>query len=245
MSNPLCFHALPIAVQAALQKLDIENPQQLSNIGAVHAFLLLKKSGLTITLSVLWQLAAIERNCALSAIDHNIRQSLQAALNTHPPVAIFPPQSQMKMLMHAALDAAQTAADNGEVPVGAVVVKNGNIIAAAGNRCIKETYIGAHAEMKALFQAAQVMGNYRLEGCDLYVTLEPCAMCAGAIIQARISRLIFALPEPKSGAAGSIFNLFANRQFNAHTAVYGGVLAEKSEQLLRDFFIQKRTKKET
>lgn len=234
------LNKLSPSVQAALKQLGIHHVHQLQEKGAVRTFLLLKSQGLTITRSVLWQLAAIEQNLPLTAIDAPARQALQAALDNHPPVSVFPDDATMSALMQEALRDAHTAAQQGEVPVGAVIVKEGKIIARAYNRCIGERFIGAHAEMRALFQAAQLLDNYRLDGCDIYITLEPCAMCASAIIQARVARLIFALPEPKSGAAGSVVNLFTLRQLNSHTAVHSGVLAAESRQLLQQFFAQKR-----
>ena len=128
----------------------------------------------------------------------------------------------------------------GEVPVGAVEVRQGEIIGRGTNACVAEHSVCRHAEIAALTEAGRRLGNYRLDGCDLYVTLEPCSMCAGAIMQSRIRRLIDAAAEPKTGAAGSVLDLFANRQLNPHTAVQGGVLAGESAQLLQRFFQERR-----
>ena len=130
--------------------------------------------------------------------------------------------------MELALHEAQAAAFNGEVPVGAVVVKDGVVIAVGCNSPITDHDPTAHAEIKALRAAAQVLGNYRLEDCELFVTLEPCAMCAGAMLHARLKRVVFGAPDAKTGAAGSVTNLFGNIALNHQTAVEGGVLEDTS-----------------
>jgi tRNA(adenine34) deaminase len=142
--------------------------------------------------------------------------------------------------MHAALELAQQAATAGEVPVGAVVVKDGTIIGRGYNQPISLRDPTAHAEVMALRDAAQHLVNYRLTGCELYVTLEPCIMCAGAIMHARIARVIYGAADPKTGACGSVVNLFAQAQLNHHSEVLGGVLSEESGVLLRDFFASRR-----
>ncbi len=142
--------------------------------------------------------------------------------------------------MAQALEQAQNAWDLGEVPVGAVLVKDGRIMAVGCNQPIGAHDPTAHAEIMALRAAAQVMGNYRLPGCDLYVTLEPCVMCAGAMMHARLSRIIFGASDPKTGACGSIINLFAQEKLNHHTEVVSGVLAQQCSTLLKDFFTQRR-----
>ncbi|MGQ2921501.1 MAG: tRNA adenosine(34) deaminase TadA [Hydrogenophaga sp.] len=142
--------------------------------------------------------------------------------------------------MRLALAEARAAAQAGEVPVGAVVVKEGRVIATGRNAPIDGHDPTAHAEIVALRAAAQALGNYRLEGCTLYVTLEPCAMCSGAMLHARLSRVVFGAPDPKTGAAGSVVDLFAVPQINHQTAVQGGVLADEGAELLRAFFKQRR-----
>jgi tRNA(adenine34) deaminase len=142
--------------------------------------------------------------------------------------------------MQLALAEAARAGEAGEVPVGAIVVKEGAVIATGFNAPIGLSDPSAHAEMRALRAAAQVLGNYRLPGCELYVTLEPCAMCAGAIMHARLARVVYAAPDPKTGAAGSVLDLFGYAQLNHHTEVVGGVLAEEAGQMLKDFFAARR-----
>jgi tRNA(adenine34) deaminase len=142
--------------------------------------------------------------------------------------------------MRQALAQAQAAAADGEVPVGAVVVKDGRVVATGRNAPIEGHDPTAHAEIVALRAAAQTLGNYRLEGCTLYVTLEPCAMCSGAMLHARLSRVVFGASDPKTGAAGSVLNLFGHDQLNHQTMVQGGVLAAESAALLRGFFKERR-----
>jgi tRNA(adenine34) deaminase len=142
--------------------------------------------------------------------------------------------------MAEALALARAAQARGEVPVGAIVVSEGNIVGRGGNAPIAGNDPTAHAEIAALREAAHALGNYRLPGCELYVTIEPCAMCAGAIMHARIRRLVFGAPDPKTGACGSVVDLFAEARLNHHTTVTGGVAAEACAALLSDFFASRR-----
>jgi tRNA(adenine34) deaminase len=142
--------------------------------------------------------------------------------------------------MHMAIEQAQLAAQSGEVPVGAVLVKDGQVISKAFNKPIANHDPSAHAEMLALRQAALAEENYRIPGSTLYVTLEPCAMCSGAILHARIDRVVYGAPDPKTGAAGSVLDIFASKQINHQTSVEGGIMSEECGQLLRDFFKGRR-----
>lgn len=142
--------------------------------------------------------------------------------------------------MQLALAQAQLAQAHGEVPVGAVVVQEGRVVAQAHNAPIASKDPSAHAEILALRSAAQALGNYRLDDCSLYVSLEPCAMCIGAILQARLKRVVWGAAEPKTGAAGSVIDLFANTQLNHQTQHSGGVLANQASQLMQDFFKAQR-----
>lgn len=142
--------------------------------------------------------------------------------------------------MSMALQEAELAARDGEIPVGAVVVKDGQLIAKGRNAPVALADPTAHAEVLALRAAAQVLGNYRLEGCTLYVTLEPCVMCSGAIFNGRISRVVFGATEPKTGAAGSVMNLFSLSALNHQTKICGGILADRCSALLVDFFAKRR-----
>ncbi|WP_073257624.1 tRNA adenosine(34) deaminase TadA [Caldanaerovirga acetigignens] len=142
--------------------------------------------------------------------------------------------------MGEALKEARKAFDIDEVPVGAVIVKDGSIIARAYNTREMSQDATAHAEILAIKKACEAMGSWRLIGCTLYVTLEPCPMCAGAIILARLDRVVFGAWDPKAGAAGSVVNLFEVERFNHHPEVISGVLAEECGALLKEFFRQKR-----
>ncbi len=143
--------------------------------------------------------------------------------------------------MQGALAEARLAGEAGEVPIGAVVVREGEIVARGQNRVLRDLDPTAHAEIVALRAAAAAIGNYRLLGCTLYVTLEPCAMCAGAMIHARLDRLVFAAPDPKSGAAGSVLAVLNHPQLNHQMQVEQGVLSEEAGELLRGFFRERRS----
>jgi tRNA(adenine34) deaminase len=142
--------------------------------------------------------------------------------------------------MQAALAEARLAGDSGEVPIGAVLVHDGEVLARGQNRVLRDVDPTAHAEIVALRAAAAAMGNYRLAGCTLYVTLEPCAMCAGAMIHARIDRLVFAAPDPKAGACGTVLEVLNHPRLNHQMQVEQGIGTEESAELLRGFFRERR-----
>ncbi len=145
-----------------------------------------------------------------------------------------------EILMRGALTEARAAAEAGEVPIGAVVVVGGAIVARGQNRVLRDCDPTAHAEMVAMRAAAAAAGNYRLLECELYVTLEPCAMCAGAMIHARLGRLVFGAADPKAGAAGSVLEVLNHPKLNHKMTVTPGVLAEECGELLREFFRERR-----
>ncbi|PKO59949.1 MAG: tRNA adenosine(34) deaminase TadA [Betaproteobacteria bacterium HGW-Betaproteobacteria-18] len=145
--------------------------------------------------------------------------------------------------MALALAQATLAGAAGEVPVGAVVLKDGIVIATGRNAPITNHDPSAHAEMQALRAAAQALDNYRLPDCELFVTLEPCAMCAGAMLHARLKRVVFGAADPKTGAAGSVIDIFAQAQLNHQTQVQGGILELECADMLQGFFRQRRVKK--
>ena len=154
-------------------------------------------------------------------------------------MAILTDNDYMQLALANAVQAAQV----GEVPVGAVVVLDGQVIATGRNAPIDRHDPTAHAEIVALRAAAKALGNYRLPECELFVTLEPCAMCSGAMLHARLKRVVFGAPDPKTGAAGSVINLFDQPLLNHQTALLGGVLANDAAALLREFFSQRRLQK--
>ena len=145
-----------------------------------------------------------------------------------------------RQFMEQALEQAGLAALAGEVPVGAVIVRNGEVISKAFNQPITNHDPSAHAEMLALRQAALSAENYRLPGTTLYVTLEPCIMCAGAMLHARVDRIVYGAADPKTGAAGSVLDVFSSKQINHQTVIEGGMMAQECGQLLRDFFKERR-----
>ena len=142
--------------------------------------------------------------------------------------------------MEAALAEARKAGEAGEVPIGAVVVREGAIVARGQNRVLRNVDPTAHAEIVALREAAAAVRNYRLTGCTIYATLEPCAMCAGALIHARLDRLVFAAADPKAGAAGSVLAVLNHPQLNHQMQVEQGIMADESAELLRSFFRERR-----
>ncbi|MEQ1584010.1 MAG: tRNA adenosine(34) deaminase TadA [Candidatus Nitrotoga sp.] len=146
--------------------------------------------------------------------------------------------------MRVALALARQAELSGEVPVGAIVVKNGTIIGRGSNAPISRHDPSAHAELLALRDAAQNLGNYRLIGCELFVTLEPCVMCVGAIFHARIARVVFGASDLKTGACGSVLNLFTEQRLNHHAEMTAGILAEECGQLLSGFFAARRAQQQ-
>lgn len=154
------------------------------------------------------------------------------------PTLSFTPADEFAM--RQALDQAHNAWLIGEVPVGAVIMRAGQIIATGYNRPITTHDPTAHAEIVALRHAATLLENYRLPECELFVTLEPCAMCAMALMHARFKRVVFAAADPKTGVAGSVIDLFSEPRLNHHTRIQGGLMAEASAQLLRDFFAERR-----
>jgi len=142
--------------------------------------------------------------------------------------------------MSEALKEAEKAEKSAEVPVGCIIVKDGKILARAHNRTIRDNSPVSHAEILAIQQAAKKLKNYRLTNCDIYVTIEPCAMCAGAIVLARLKTLFFGSPDRKAGACGSVFNIVQNKNLNHRVKIKGGILEKSCSKIIRDFFKEKR-----
>ena len=154
-----------------------------------------------------------------------------------------PSQKSDELFMEEALRAAQRALEAGEVPVGAVVVHNGKVIGRGGNRNLTDSDPAAHAEIVALRQAGATLGNHRLEGCELFATIEPCAMCAGALVHARLKRLVYGADDPKAGAIHSVMQVLNHPSLNHRMEVKSGVLAGRSAELLQSFFRSRREEK--
>lgn len=150
--------------------------------------------------------------------------------------------SEFDWLLAAAIDQARMAVESDEVPIGAVIARDGEIIAAGHNRRILDSDPTAHAEMLVIRQAAAVLGDWRLTGCTLAVTLEPCCMCAGAIVLARIDRLLYGAADPKSGAIETLYNLCSDHRLNHQVEIHSGVRAEECSQILTEFFEAQRAK---
>lgn len=163
-------------------------------------------------------------------------------MDTFADRGVVIPMNDDERFMRAALALAQEAGDEGEVPVGAVIVKNGEIIATGRNRREADKHALAHAELEAISNACAALGGWRLFDCTLYVTLEPCPMCAGAIINARVDRLVYGAPDPKAGSCGSLTNLFV-LPYNHHPQTTSGVLEEECAAVLKAFFKSLRNKK--
>ena len=150
-------------------------------------------------------------------------------------------ETDLKWMRHA-IELARRGAEQDEVPVGAVIVKDGNVIGEGWNQPISQDDPTAHAEIVAIRKAAKLEENYRLSDTTLYITIEPCSMCAGAIVHSRITRVVFGASEPRAGAAGSALNLLQNEKFNHQTEITSGVLADECGQVLKDFFAARRIK---
>ena len=227
-------------VRHALATLNIIDHDTLSAYGVIPAFLQLKAAGLPAPRHLLWRLQAVVENCHWNTLSPVLRDQLWHTACHAPPVV--PPLNlpEAKHWMRVALTLAAQAAARGEVPVGAIVVKAGKVIGQGSNAPIATHDPCAHAEILALRQAAQHLGNYRLTGCAVYVTLEPCPMCAGAMLHARVAKVVYGAADAKTGAAGSVVDLFAQRQLNPHAAVYGGVLGAETQAVLAGFFQARR-----
>ncbi len=170
---------------------------------------------------------------------HNVLHNSSSFLGRTPSGSLVPEERDIAF-MRIALELARSAEQAGEVPVGAIVVKDGEVIGRGFNAPISRNDPSAHAEMQALRDAAQFLENYRLIGCELFVTLEPCVMCVGALFHARIARVVFGARDPKTGACGSVLDLFSEPRLNHHATVTAGVLAEECGQVLSNFFAARR-----
>lgn len=235
---------LPPRAISWLAELGIHSAESLAATGPATAFLQLKAAGHTVTERLLFALAAAASGRHWNELTQREKDELLTILRSHPPVRLPPAPAEITRFMALARELAEQGQAQGEVPVGALIVKDGEIIGRGFNCPIASHDPSAHAEMQALREASRRVGNYRLSGCDVYVTLEPCAMCSGAILHARLDRVIFGARDDKTGAAGSVVNLFNERKLNSHTALFGMVEAEACAAQLSAFFRERRRLKE-
>lgn len=231
------FAFLSAKTQQWLAELGILTRDDLQKFGADHVFLALQQRHSGLTRKLFWALLAAQHGEILSA---GAQQQAWDNLPDWRFRKLLPTEiKQAQIWMHEALLEAQKAEKIGEIPVGAIVIFNNEIIARAHNQNILRQDPSAHAEILALKMAAETLQNHRLNQAQIVVTLEPCAMCAGAILHARMARVIFGAADPKTGAAGGLLNLFASRM-NAQTSVHGNILAQPCSDILQNFFQKKR-----
>ncbi len=235
------FLVIPPKARQWLAQLGIVSPEQLRQLGAPAVFQALHRRHFPVNRRLLWGLLAIERGCHWSELsDEEKRHSWQAVQHGFPP--LMPDELPVaEQAMELALAQARQAQAVGEVPVGAVVMQGETLIAVGHNLPRQQHDPTAHAEIVALRRAAEKLANYRLQDCTLYVTLEPCVMCAGAILHARLQRVVFGAYDERAGAAGSVCDVFAMSALNHQTAVSGGILATPCRELLQKFFAQRRS----
>ncbi len=235
------FSLIPPKARQWLAQLGITSPDQLQQLTAHAVFQALQRRRFPVNRRLLWGLMAIERGCHWSQLtDEEKQQAWQAVQQGFPP--LMPDELPVaEQAMQLALAQAQLAQAVGEVPVGAVVMQGDTLIAVGHNLPRQHHDPTAHAEIVALRRAAEKLANYRLQDCTLYVTLEPCVMCAGAILHARLQRVVFGAYDARAGAAGSVCDVFAMSALNHQTAVSGGLLATPCRELLQQFFAQRRS----
>lgn len=235
------FLVIPPKARQWLAQLGIVSPEQLRQLGAPAVFQALHRRHFPVNRRLLWGLLAIERGCHWSDLtDEEKQYSWQEVQQGFPP--LMPDELPVaEQAMELALAHARQAQAVGEVPVGAVVMQGETLIAVGHNLPRQQHDPTAHAEIVALRRAAEKLANYRLQDCTLYVTLEPCVMCAGAILHARLQRVVFGAYDERAGAAGSVCNVFAMPVLNHQTAVSGGILATPCRELLQQFFAQRRS----
>ena len=235
------FLVIPPKARQWLAQLGIVSPEQLRQLGAPAVFQALHRRHFPVNRRLLWGLLAIERGCHWSELSDEEKQySWQEVQQGFPP--LMPDELPVaEQAMELALAQARQAQAVGEVPVGAVVMQGETLIAVGHNLPRQQHDPTAHAEIVALRRAAEKLANYRLQDCTLYVTLEPCVMCAGAILHARLQRVVFGAYDERAGAAGSVCDVFAMPVLNHQTAVSGGILATPCRELLQQFFAQRRS----
>lgn len=231
---------LPGYLQNKLSAFNIGNINELKKYNYIKVFQWLKYTVPSISINALFDLHCLNHGIAIKSLDKEqqevIIQEYKVAPISYPPIS----DTLINEYLSEAQAQAHIAHANNDVPIGAIIVKNTKIIAYGYNKTLQSKDITQHAEIVAMQFAMQLLANHRLDDCDLYVTIEPCAMCAGAILQSRIRRLTFGALEPKTGAACSQYKIFDNVNTNHHTEVIGPIDNVKYSQLLKQFFMDKR-----
>jgi tRNA(adenine34) deaminase len=229
---------LPLYLQSKLKSLGIYSLEELQKYDYYLVFQWLRDIYPSTGFKVLFDLYCLNHNQSLNTLDPEVKSNLKQTYKSLP--RHFAPllKEVIEKFMHQALAIAKES-DN-EIPIGAIVVKNGEVIGRGNNHTIKNNDITAHAEIVAIRDASEYLGNYRLDDCDLYVTIEPCLMCSGAIINSRIRRVIFGAHEPKTGALESQYKVLNNININKHTEAIGPIDNDLYSLPLRDFLKQKR-----
>lgn len=234
-------NSIPQYLQAKLGEFNICSLEQLSQCDLIKLFKWLQHTYSGLGYQVLADLYCLCHQIPLGSLSDNELNQLKSSYKKYGVVYPPPDPVLVKEFLAAACDQAKQAAMHGEVPVGAVIVKDNQIIAVGYNQTVTRCDILSHAELIAIKLAQQKLGNFRLNDCDLYVTIEPCLMCAGAIMQTRIRRLVFGALEPKTGAVVSQYQTFKNTTTNHHTEVIGPIDNKFYSRDLKEFFLSKRS----
>lgn len=231
---------IPKYLQNKLLAFNITTLDDIIKYGPIQIYTWLKEKNPSLTFNVLFNLYAIYHQIDFSLIDNHLKKILINQYKQYLLNYLNPRENEINYYLNIASNLAQKSYILNEVPIGAVIVKNNTIIGKGYNKTIKNNSILGHAEIIAIQAAQKKINNYRLNDCDLYVTIEPCVMCIGAIIHARIKRVIFGALEPKIGAIESQYNILKNKNFNHHTQSIGPINDTYYSQKLKDFFKKKR-----
>ena len=231
---------IPQYLHAKLALLDIKSVAQMQQIGVVKVFQWLRAHYPSLSYNTLYDLYCICNNLALNSINTTIKKDLILEYKLLSPCYMPLSVDLMHEYMHLAVVAANIALEHDEVPIGAVIVYQDKVIAIGYNKTCGNNDILQHAEINAIQQAQSIVGNYRLHECDLYVTIEPCLMCRGAIINSQIKRVIFGAYELKTGAVNSQYNVFSNTSVNHHTQAIGPLDNDLYSRQVKEFFSEKR-----
>ena len=229
---------LPVYLQNKLKYLGINSLEELQKYDYYLVFQWLRDIYPSMGFRVLFDLYCLQNKQPFNILNSEVKAYLKQAYKSLPPHFAPLPKDVIEKFLHIALIVARES--NNEIPIGAVVVKDGEVIGRGNNQTIGNNDITAHAEIVAIRNASKYLGNYRLDGCDLFVTIEPCLMCSGAIINSRIRRVVFGALEPKTGALISQYKLLNNIQVNKHTEAIGPIDNELYSFSLREFLKQKR-----